>query len=334
MKKPKVSVFIPTYNRADTLERCLRALNKQNFKNFEVIVVDNHSTDQTSKIVNDYSQKILVAYFNQITPGIVDAANEALKKARGELFVRIDDDVLLSKNWLKEIVETFDSDPKIGGVTGPTIVPGKGLGARDLTAFNLRLKESNNFILKIFRKIYFDYFLEGKADEPSRFFRSGAFSLGSNFKSSLKIKKNLEVDTLEACNWSCRTKLLKKVGGFDEKFSKGLGDYHEADIPFKLRKMGYKIVFNPRARLVHNIVGGKVAKVRPSSFWRTQNFIRFYFRHIKPNNLDKFLRFLLYLAFINFYWVYKFFTSGKPSALGGVLGTPVGLIKAFPELFK
>ena len=330
--KPKVSVFIPTLNRAVSLKSCLESITRQEYNNFEVIIGDGGSTDNTEQIINEYSKKIPIIYFRQTKEGIIGAANEAIEECTGDIFTRIDDDVIVTPIWLDSIVKTFQSDPKIGGVTGPTIIPENGLNSRDLTFFNKKMKEKTNLFWRVLGNVYYNYFLEGKYDTVSKFFRSGAFSMGSNYPECLKIEGLQEVDTLEACNWSCRKNLLENVGGFDEKFLKGLGDCHEADVPFKIRKLGYKLVFNAKCKVVHNIGGGKVPSVRPRSYWRSQNFILFYFRHIKPNTLDKFFRFSSYLIFINAYWIYKFLTTRNLSLLMGIPGTFTGLIKYLPEL--
>ena len=56
--KPKLSVVICTFNRAESLRECLESLSKQNFVNFEVVIIDGNSTNQTSSVINDYSPKL------------------------------------------------------------------------------------------------------------------------------------------------------------------------------------------------------------------------------------------------------------------------------------
>jgi GT2 family glycosyltransferase len=325
------SVFVPTWNRRESLRLLLESLCAQTYNNLEVILVDGGSTDGTEEMVKEFDEKLSIIFFRQTREGIIGAANEALEKAAGDIFIRTDDDVVVSRQWLAELAETY-KDAEAGGVTGPTLIPQESLGSRDLTAFNEKLKNNPSLPWRLFARFYYGYILEGKPFDVSTFTRAGAFTIGSNYPVCLELDGLKEVDNLEACNWSCRTELLRKCKGFDEEFLKGLGDYHEADASYRIRELGYKIFFNPKAVVNHNIGGGSVPKVRPRSYWRSQNFVLFYYRHIRPDTLDKICRFGSYLIFQNIYWLYKFLTTGNLSAFMGIPGTLVGLVRHLPEL--
>lgn len=97
---PYFTIFIPTYNRLSTLPRLIDSLNKQTFRDFEVVIVDDGSTDGTSEfiksITNDYDFKII--YIWQNNSGKHIARNRALDIARGYFFFTIDsDDIILPK---------------------------------------------------------------------------------------------------------------------------------------------------------------------------------------------------------------------------------------------
>ncbi len=324
----KADIFIPTSNRINALNNCLTSLNNQTDKKFNVFLVGLKKDKDVEKLVASF-KNLKIDYFLQKKPGIIGAANEALKKTKGEIFIRTDDDVILDKGWFKNLIQTYQEDKMVGGVTGPTIMNKKGIESRDLTAFLNNFKKSQNLFSKLLNLIYYRYIYEGKIKEVSIFLKSGAFSLGSNFSDCLKIKNIIQVDGLEACNWSCRTKLLKSLGGFDEIYLKGIGDCHESDIPFKIKKLGYKIVFNPKAKLEHHVEIGKVQKARPASFYRIQNFIIFYHRYFPIKSFDQLLRFKVNLLMQNGYYFYRFLTTGNFSQLGAIPGTIVGLFRAY-----
>lgn len=326
IKKNRSDIFIPTSNRADSLKKCLLSLNKQSNKQFRVIVIGIKKSRNIESLIKKHA-KCDIVYKIQKNKGLINAANEALNISKNEFFIRIDDDVVLSKNWHKEILKTFDSDKKIGGVTGPTIMSTKGIESRDLTKFISKFSAANNILDKFFKYIYLNFLYENKYDEVTRFLPSGVFTLGSNLRSSLNIKNLKEVDSLEACNWSVRTKLLKKIGGFDRIYLKGLGDYHESDAALKIKSLGYKLIFNPKVRLNHNVEISKVPRARPASFYRIQNLFIFYFRFFRIRSFGQILKFAINIMMQNGYYLFRFVSTGKFNQLGSVVGTPIGLIR-------
>ncbi|KKP29990.1 MAG: Glycosyl transferase [Parcubacteria group bacterium GW2011_GWA2_31_28] len=322
--KSLISIFIPTGNRAKSLKKVLESLNKQAYKKFEILIVDYKSTDETPRVINNFKDKLQIKFIRQEKKGLVGAANLALQKTKGEFFIRTDDDVVMKPYWLKAIYETFKKDKKIGGVTGPTVVPKEYLMNRDLFSFENKFKTGNLF-WKIVGFIYINYFMEGRPYRVSHWFDSGAFSLGSNYESALK-EPVQEINNLEACNWSVRTKLLKQIRGFDCSYG-GLGEYHEADAAFRIKKLGYKLIFNPKIFLNHCPSQNGFFNNRPSSYSRMVNFIVFYLRYIKPNSLSKSIKFLSYLLFINCYYIFQTIKHKQLSQLGALAGNIGGLIK-------
>ena len=99
----ELSVIIPTYNRANTLRQCLEYLQKQNVRGFEVIVVDDGSTDETKKIVEDIKANswldLHYSYQKNQKQGI--ARNLGIKKAQGEIILFLGDDILALPNLIE-----------------------------------------------------------------------------------------------------------------------------------------------------------------------------------------------------------------------------------------
>lgn len=322
----RADIFIPTSNRRESLKMCLDSLNKQTNKNFHVFLVGLKPSEEIEKLVNSYKD-LNITYFIQKDKGIIPAANEALQKSKHEFFIRVDDDVTFDKNWFDALVKTFDSDKKIGGVTGPTCMSAEGIKSRDLTKFLDTFKNSHNPLLKFLYKFYYYYIYQGKIMEVSTFLPSGAFTIGSNFPECLNLSMPVEVNNLEACNLSVRSDLLKKIGGFDTLYIKGLSDYHEADVALKIKGLGYKLIFNPKVSVEHHVEFGKVAAARPETFNRIQNQIIFYFRFFPIKSVDQLGRFLANLFLQNMYYVYKFLTTGSINQLSVIPGTFVGFFR-------
>ncbi len=98
----KISVIIPTYNREVTLERAIKSVLAQTHRNFELIVIDDGSTDNTSLIIDRYSGKI--RYFSKLHAGVSSARNFGLEKSEGTWVAFLDsDDYWLSKKLERQL---------------------------------------------------------------------------------------------------------------------------------------------------------------------------------------------------------------------------------------
>ena len=118
----KITVFTPTYNREKTLKRLYQSLKDQKFRNFEWLIVDDGSTDQTERIIKQYIQenRIRIRYYKQPNLGKYLAYNRGLREAHGELFFCVDSDDLLSIDALTQInlLSQNISSPHIAGIIG------------------------------------------------------------------------------------------------------------------------------------------------------------------------------------------------------------------------
>ncbi len=114
--KIDISVVIPAFNEEKFIALCLESLKKQNFVgNYEVIVVDNNSTDNTSKVAAESGFKTIVEY----RKGVCFARQRGAEEARGELIVTTDADCVLPPDWLKNIYSEFSKNENLVAVTGP-----------------------------------------------------------------------------------------------------------------------------------------------------------------------------------------------------------------------
>jgi len=111
----EISVIIPTYNRKDLLERCLRSIGKSCFEDYEVIIVDDCSKDETSELVKKYTYKYIRLEKNM---GAGHARNRGAKEAKGNILVFIDSDVIIKKDTLLNITQNFREYPEANIVCG------------------------------------------------------------------------------------------------------------------------------------------------------------------------------------------------------------------------
>ena len=124
-----VSIVICTYNRAEFLNRTLYSLKNLNYKNFEVIVINGPSTDNTYMILEKYSDRIKID--NNPYTNLSISRNMGIALSSGEIVAFIDDDAIPDKYWLDDIVSLYNDD-KVGGVGAKCM----GLG---MTIFSLRV---------------------------------------------------------------------------------------------------------------------------------------------------------------------------------------------------
>jgi Glycosyltransferases involved in cell wall biogenesis len=113
MKRLKVSVIIPTYNRAHYLGTAVRSVLNQNFNDFELIIVDDGSDDDTQHLVQSFRDGRL-RYIYREHRGISAAMNAGLRAARGDYIARLDSDDVWLPDMLGVEVEVLDARPEIG----------------------------------------------------------------------------------------------------------------------------------------------------------------------------------------------------------------------------
>ncbi|MDB5164415.1 MAG: hypothetical protein JWL89_41 [Candidatus Saccharibacteria bacterium] len=110
----KVSIVIPVYNEAAQLGACLEAISRQTVAPFEVIVVDNNSTDSTATVAQSYP---FVKLLSESRQGVLHARTTGFDAARGEIIARIDADSLLPSDWVASVQEVFQ-DTSVDAVSG------------------------------------------------------------------------------------------------------------------------------------------------------------------------------------------------------------------------
>jgi GT2 family glycosyltransferase len=116
---PKVSVIVCAYNAERTMDRCLASLEKLDYPNCEVIVVNDGSTDRTREICERYD---FVRLINQENQGLSAARNVGLRAAAGEIIAYTDSDCMADPDWLTYLVARFESST-FAAVGGPNLPP-------------------------------------------------------------------------------------------------------------------------------------------------------------------------------------------------------------------
>mgnify|MGYP002725537785 CR=1 FL=1 len=107
----KLSVIIPTHNRAEILKKCLEKLSEQKGVDFEVIVVDDGSTDSTESVIADLRLPIPVQYIKQKASHQGVARNRGVEKATGDIILFIGDDIFVEPDFLKMHLDRHTENP-------------------------------------------------------------------------------------------------------------------------------------------------------------------------------------------------------------------------------
>lgn len=213
MSQPKVSIIISTFNRSANLRRALESLSYLRYRNFEVIVVNGPSTDDTASVVADFERDILLlstAETNLSLSRNIGAANST-----GQFLAFMDDDAIPEPDWLDRLVGAFD-DPNIAAVGG-----------------YIRDNSGVHFQAKV---VVCDLFGQGESFSNIEMAHFVCQSNADRFIS------------LTGTNTAVRRSDIELIGGFDETFEYFLD---ETDLNIRLVKLGKKLSVIESAEIHH-----------------------------------------------------------------------------------
>ena len=244
----KASIIIPTYNRGKLLCNTLTNLIGQLPADVEIIVVDQSDEvcNELMEIVKNHSTQ--THYYKIFAKGLSHARNFGLKRAIGEIIIFCDDDVIPNYNFIENHLQNY-KEKDVGGVGGRILPNRKNVVAQYQTGNGY-----NHGDAKTAKNLYFkelkNYF-PGKLCIFAVFKQTGKIRwwdahLIDNFDATTKAY----IEHVQGCNMSFRKEAVIKAGGFDERFG-GSAHLEETDLCMRIRKTGYKIVFDPKAELVH-----------------------------------------------------------------------------------
>ncbi len=214
---PLVSIIIPTYNRQAKLKRCLNSLLRASYGPFEIIIVDNASTDKTNAMIERlFPQTKLIK--RKTNGGAVIARNEGIKQAVGDLLCFVDSDNVFDPNFLKKLVELAQNNSQ-AGLVAPKMY---------------YLKEPN--------RIWF-------AGNKVNLLTSRTKYIGLNEIDRGQYNRVKETD--HAPNvWLVKREIIGKIGMMDPRY---VMSYGEADWSMRIKLNGYKVLFCPEALVYHDI---------------------------------------------------------------------------------
>ncbi|MBP5709293.1 MAG: glycosyltransferase family 2 protein [Bacteroidales bacterium] len=153
--QPLVSVIVTVYNMENYVGECIESILATEYENFEVIIVDDGSTDGSLDIVKQYAQKYKrIEYITQPNAGVCIARNNGILRSHGEYILPIDADDKITPTFIGDAVEKITSDPNIKVVCPKSEYFGTRSGEWRLPPFSLGMLAYKNMIpcSSLFRK--------------------------------------------------------------------------------------------------------------------------------------------------------------------------------------
>lgn len=247
----RISIIIPTMNRPEVLENiCLPSLAVQSFRDFEVIVWDASDNNKSQMAVNEFLEKypdLCIRYFPAPRKGVASQRNDAVKFAKGDIILFIDDDVSLEPNFLEELLKVYDSDDQkiIGGAQGVILLPNE-----DKSIFKN--------IVKILVNVYSFLFMLPRDSKYQKVLISGRYTSFSPIPLQ-KVYNNPRIDLnlewLSGCCMSYRSEVFSEFDlKFDEEFERfgGYAYMEDGDFSYRVFKnLGFKLVRIRSAKCIH-----------------------------------------------------------------------------------
>ena len=177
MSFPKVSVIIVNYNGKELLQKCLESLFKIDYNNFEVILVDNNSTDGSMEFVIKNHPNVIVVKLDS-NKGFAEPNNVAAKISKGKYLLFLNNDTVVTPNFISEMVKVMETDKKIAICQSLLLKP------------------------------------DGSVDSSGDFIDH----LGVVYNSKTKIDEIREVSSARGASMLVRSDIFEKLDGFDQKF--------------------------------------------------------------------------------------------------------------------
>lgn len=218
-KKPLVSIIIVNFNGKKWLKDCLNSLQKQTYTKFEIILVDNNSTDDSISFIQKNFPKVQLVKLPE-NIGFAGGNNEGYKKAIGEYILLLNNDTKVEKTFIENFLKAFDKIPNLGIAQSKLILMDKD-----------QLDTCGGFWTSTSFLYYF-----GNYKDPKLPMYNKPFPVFSTKGASVLIKR----------------KVIEKIGLFDERF---WNYYEETDFCHRVWISGYECWYWPKA-LCYHAMGG------------------------------------------------------------------------------
>lgn len=293
MSSPKVSVVVVNYNGKKYLNACFSSLENQTYHDFEVILVDNASTDSSVEYVKAHFSSVRVIE-NPKNYGFAKGNNIGIREANGDLIATLNNDTEVTPGWVEELIRSLNSDENVGMCA-----------SKMLFMKNRKMINSTGICIS----------------------RSGACWDRGMFESD-----NGQYESIEEVFGPCagaamyRKSMLEEIGLFDEDFYAYMED---ADLAFRGRLAGWKCLYVPRA-VVYHVHGGTAGYATDYTiYYGNRNIIWNCIKNFPNRLLITSLPFIICrnIAVIPYYVLKGHGSAILKSKIGAIKGIPKMLAK-------
>jgi GT2 family glycosyltransferase len=258
-----ISIIIVNYNAKELLKRCLASIfHFQKALDFEVMVIDNHSDDGSTKMLkSEYAQVKLLQ--NQSNLGFAAACNQGIGLSRGRYILLLNPDTEFTSGGITKMVEFLAAHDKVG-ICGPQMIDHQGevlFSCRSFPSFLTAISSSQSVL--------------------NRFFPKNPLSKKYLLK-DMDRSQEREVDWVSGSSLLAKREVFEKIGLLDEIFFMYVED---VDLCYRAKKSGFLIFYFPQVTVVHQ-VGASTRKRKPSmQVEHHKSMYHFYRKHYHPNFL-------------------------------------------------
>lgn len=272
MKDIDLSIIIVNFNTKALLKKCLFSLfkNTQDIS-YEVIVVDNYSSDGSGEMVEKYFPQVKLIK-NKENLGFAKANNQGFKRAQGKYICFLNSDTIVLPKTFRIMIETAENDHQIG-LLGPMLRDKNG-------KIQISARKKFPSLMTVFIEYTFpleQFLIRTENLHPSDFGRKAHL-------------KDLEVAHLMGACLLSRKKIIEKIKGFDERFFLFL---EETDLAQRIKEAGYRIVYTPKAKIIH-LSRGSIKRWPAASSYYLKSLFQYFSKYYKIQKF--FLPFVLFFS--------------------------------------
>ncbi len=295
LNKPMVTIIIVNWNGKKHLTGCLNSLKNQRYHDFEVVLVDNGSVDESVGFVQKNFPEVKIVQLPK-NLGYSVGMNAGIENSKSKYVIALNNDTTVDQNWLSELIKMAESNQRIGSCQ-PKILSMQNPQTIDTVGLALN-------------------------------WEGDAYQLGVQEKDTGQYSKPKEL--LGACSASVlyRRSAIEQIGGFDPDF---FAFYEDVDVALRLKKAGWKCMFVPSAVVYHY---GSATAVTDSPFKTYLLERNQYYYKIKNQPAKILLRFILKQPKKVSRKLYKFARNKKLSLVPSYVKGNIAGLREFSKIYR